>query len=141
MRLLLPLVLFCISQTGCMLFGSGHAKTDSNLLPQKTGQSFTVMMKGSKPVTLEITEGLTVQDAVEMSGAKRKYGDMSIVIKRVIPGKHLRHKLKVDFDAGKKRVPYDQDYSIYPNDIVLIAPESSVPLEKVADIFSGVFGR
>ena len=44
---------------------------------------------------------------------------MEIVVKRMIPGKKIRHRLKVDYDSKKKRVPYDQDYTIYPNDIVL----------------------
>ena len=144
LRLSLSLVfglLLVFTSTGCMLFQPGASSKDSNLLPQGTGSSYTVLLKGSKPLTQEITEGMTVQSVIENTGAQRKFGKMEVVIKRQLPGKQVRHRLNVDYDPKKKRVPYDQDYTIHPNDIVLIAPDTTTQLDKVVDALSGVFGK
>ena len=133
-------VLFVFS-SGCMLFQPEKTAQNANLLPKGTGNSYTVLLKGSKPQTLEITEGMTVQSVLDNTGAKKRFGKMDIVVKRMIPGKQFRHNLPVDYDAGKKRVPYDQDYTIHPNDIVLISPDNTTQLDKVVDALSGVLGK
>lgn len=134
-------LLLLLTSTGCMLFQPGKSANDSNLLPQGTGKSYTVLLKGSKPQTHEITEGMTVQNVIDATGAQRKFGKMEIVVKRQLPGKQIRHRLNVDYDPKKKRVPYDQDYTVHPNDIILIAPDTSTQIDKAFDALSNVFGR
>ena len=129
-----------LTASGCSLFGTGKGSGDANLLPRETQDTYTVLLKGSKPETRQITEGMTVQGVVDTSKARKKFGNLSIVIKRVVPGKQVRHNLKVDFDTKKKRIPYDQDYTIHPNDIVLISPNKTNQLDKVVDALSGVIG-
>lgn len=126
--------------SGCNLFGPEKRSETASLLPRDTGSTFTVMLKGSKPETMEITEGMTVQGVIDSTNARKKIGGMDIVIKRMVPGKQIRHNLKVDYDNKKKRVPFDQDYTIYPNDIVMISPGNNTQLDKMVDTLSGVFG-
>ena len=130
-----------IMSSGCLLSRPANKVADKNLLPQPTGSSYTVLVKGSKPETRVITEGMTVQGVLDATPARKRFGKMEIVVKRVIPGKATRHQLKVDYDAKKKRIPYDQDYTIYPNDIVLISPDNTTQLDKMMDAMSGVFGK
>ena len=137
---LLFVIVGLVGSVGCNLIGPGKNGGEASLLPKETQNTYTVMLKGFKPETKPITEGMTVQGVIEDSGAKRKFGKMDIVIKRMVPGKPQRHNLKVDYDRGKKRVPYDQDYSIYPNDIVMISPDNTTQLDKVVDALSGVLG-
>lgn len=127
--------------TGCVLFSPGRKAGDQNLLPKGTGNSYTVLLKGSKPATKEITEGMTVQDVLESSGATKRFGKMHVVIKRVIPGKQIRHKLPIDYEVKKRRVSYDQNYAIHPNDIVLVAPDKTTQLDKMVDALAGVLGH
>lgn len=126
---------------GCNLIGVGTGSGDSSLLPKETQGTYTVMLKGSKPETRPITEGLTVQGVIESTRAHKKFGKMDVVVKRAVPGHPQRHNLKVDYDKNKQRVPYEQDYAIHPNDIVMIAPNNTTQLDKVVDALSGVLGK
>lgn len=129
------------SSTGCTLFPDGKPADVSQLLPETTGASYTVMLKGSKPETKELRQGMLVEHVLIDSGALKKFGKMDIVLKRVIPGKQGRHRLDVDFDSAKKKVKEEQNYAIHPNDIIIISPDNSTQLDKVIDSLSGVLGR
>lgn len=133
---LLPLL-----SSGCILFPNGDPTDVSKLLPETTGASYTVMLKGSKPETKELRQNMLVEHALIESGALKKFGKMDIVVKRVIQGKQGRHRLDVDFDSATRKVKEEQNYAIHPNDIVIISPDNSTQLDKVIDSLSGVLGR
>lgn len=100
-----------------------------------------MMLKGSKPETKELRQGMLVEHVLIDSGALTKFGKMDIVLKRVIPGRQERHRLDVDFDSAKKKVKEEQNYAIHPNDILIISPDNSTQLDKVIDSLSGVLSR
>jgi len=111
------------------------------MLPETTGTTYTVMLKGSKPETKELRRGMLVEHVLIDSGAIKKFGKMDVAIKRMIPGKGLRHRLDVEFDSAKKKVKEEENYAIHPNDIIIVTPDNSTQLDKVIDSLSGVLGR
>lgn len=129
-----------VFSTGCMLI-SPDGKNLDEVVGKPTGNSFTVMLKGMKPETMEITEGMRVQDVLNSSGAIKRYGKMDIVVSRMLVDKGRRFRMEVDYDPAKKRIPFEQDYVIHANDIVMIQPDNTTQFDKVVDSLSGVLGR
>ncbi|MEM9412273.1 MAG: hypothetical protein AAGA30_14250 [Planctomycetota bacterium] len=84
----------------------------------------------------KISEPTTVQQALEASGAIDEFKRISVDVYRQLPdGRPL--KLPVELKKGKQ-VRYEQDYSLHPNDRIVVRPKSSSPIDKLVD---QVFGE
>ncbi len=77
----------------------------------------------------QITEPIRVQDALELSGAAKKFSEMSVDLYRRVPN-NIPLKLAVEFKKGKK-VRYEQDYALHPGDRIVVTPNSESPMDKV----------
>ena len=130
-----------ISLTGC----TAITKTAKNAVPVENSaavsqDSFRVEMHPTfgkpKAYTGFITKPTTVQNALEESGALSEFSAMTIDLYRKLPdGRPL--KLPVEFKKGKQ-IRYDQDYSVHPNDQIIVRAKSNSPLDKFVD---QVFGN
>ena len=88
----------------------------------------------------EIDGPITVQTALERSGATSKFRGMDITLMRVVEENGRGLKLPVDYQGNKKMVRTEQDYAIHPNDRLIIKPKSNSPLDGVIDSLLGGFG-
>jgi hypothetical protein len=84
-----------------------------------------------------LAEPVTVQRALELSGAIEKYRKMDITILRVVEESGRGLKMTIDFKSKSKTVPPEQDYAIHPNDRILVRPVSGNALDKIVDSVTG----
>jgi hypothetical protein len=69
---------------------------------------------------------MTVQAALEKSGAIRRYRNMDISILRIVEGTGQPLVLKVSYQPAKKMVSTEQDYALLPGDRVLVEPATGL---------------
>ena len=96
---------------------------------------YEVLMKSNfgKPASFrgQIDGPITVQTVLERSGAISKFRGMEITLGRVVEESGFPLKLPVGYSGSKKQVTPEQNYSIHPNDQILITPKNNNPLERV----------
>lgn len=82
--------------------------------------------------TGKATEGLTVQQALEASGALKKVRVPTIDLVRKVEGQPLPLRMQSEFDTKTRRVSYQEDYAIHPGDRLIVRPKQSPnPIEKL----------
>ena len=133
------LILCCFHLTGCQTLTT--LTGDKSPLPPPTGQdTFTLEVRPSygKAIRKQVplTKDLRLQEALAMSNAKFRNKDVFIV--RVIPKTDKKHKIPVVYDRANRRVTMETDYAILPDDLVVIAPDTTSSLERV---MANVLGR
>ncbi len=97
---------------------------------------------GKQPqlVQLPLPEVLYVQQALEQSGAIRRFRRMKIEIYRQLP-EGGGHRLDVAFDRVTRRVPPGADYAIHPNDRIVVTEDSSTVVDDMLETITGPFGK
>lgn len=129
--------------TGCPplnLDPFGHAP-----LPAETeaasAEKYQVVLTGlfGKTTAFEgtIDGPITVQTAIEKSGATTKYRGMDIVLMRAVEGKYQPLKMPVEYIYRDQTVRSSQDYALHNGDRILIKPQSNSMLDKVVDSVTG----
>jgi hypothetical protein len=101
---------------------------------QSAAQTVLVTLKPKngriKQKTIPYTEGMSVQTALEQSGAIRKFTDMDIKVYRVTPlSKGQAVPLQSDYDPSKNRVPVLNDLALHPGDKVLLEENNNSQLD------------
>jgi uncharacterized protein YceK len=92
---------------------------------------------GKSPTYLGDIDGpVTIQDALELSGAIKKYRDMEVDLYRKLDGSYQPLKMSAIYDAGKKTVRPETNYGLRPGDSILVKTKSQNPLGKVLGQFS-----
>jgi len=86
---------------------------------------------------VDIVGPVTVQDAIEASGAIRKFGSMKITLSRIIKEKGTLLKLPVGYEVRTKTVIDSQNYSLLPGDTLTVSPKQSQVLEKAVEAITG----
>jgi len=123
-----------IVSTGCSALPL--ASTAGNIeaaVPADTGQ-YQVKMEtfsGSKMYRGTIEGPITIQTALERSGAIKKYRSMDIELFRKVEGSYQPLKMPAIYDAGKKMVRPETDYGLRPGDSILVKTKSQNPLGKI----------
>ena len=86
----------------------------------------------SKPTMFqgELIGDVTVQDALEASGAISKNRGLEVVVMRVVEDTGRGLRMPVDYDSRKKAVSPEQNYSLHPNDRIVVTARSTSPLDK-----------
>jgi hypothetical protein len=147
---------------GLLLSGCAAAQTDSgkeNPLgwlqgEQKPAAPETVAQNGPS-YTVEIRrEGYTtqtvrvphqgethLQDALEKSGATKKIKRMELYILRPAPQGGPRQRLTAIYDAGERRVAWESDYAVFPDDHVVVIEDASTEFDHLVDRLLGPLGR
>ncbi len=124
--LLAAAVLF---SSGCQSMTSfGNKSIPTEPLAKSAGQYQVVMMPTmGKPQTFtgNVTPSLTVQTALEESGALKKFRSMKIDIYRLVDDSGKTLKMACELQPGKRIVKFEQDYQILPGDRIVVTAESS----------------
>ncbi|MGI9518762.1 MAG: hypothetical protein ACR2NP_17015 [Pirellulaceae bacterium] len=140
------LVLGCtlLPAIGVMLL-SGCATTPTNkapLQPEMTapaaaqGPGYKIIFAnhlGGQPKIYQgrINPGMTVQDALEESGATKKYTGMLIDLARRVSDSGQVLKLPVNYDHEVSHVIDAQNYAIHPGDEILIRQNNPGPMDAM----------
>jgi len=74
---------------------------------------------------------ITVQTALERSGAVNRYRHMEISVLRIVEETGRPIKMVVDYQPSKKSVRPEQDYAILPGDRIVIQPQQNGMLERL----------
>ena len=141
--LLLALLTTTTLASGCQGMLQGFAPDLGETAVAETNSDgiyiIEVRSGGGKPdtETLALSEGMTINQALEQAGVTKRRGDWDIELIRTNPDSGMRHKMNVSYDAKERRVPIEQDYAIYPNDHLVVNQIASNPL---GDMFGNLFG-
>ena len=134
----------CTILTGCQSFDFGASSTAESATPVNRedviGQYRVQLIPGRGKPTVEnvdIVGPVTVQDALEASGAIRKFGLMKITLSRITKENGTLLKLPVDYKVRSKTVPDGQNYNLLPGDTLTVSPKESKALEKAIGAFTG----
>ena len=134
----------CTVLTGCRSFdleASSAVETAAPVNKADVIGQYQVQLLPSrgKPTVekIDITTPVTVQNALEASGAIGKFGAMKITLRRIIKGKGTLLKLPVDYEVRSKTVPDGQNYNLLPGDTLIVSPKESKTLEKVIESLTG----
>jgi hypothetical protein len=126
-----------ILHSGCSSF-SGLNRVFDRSLDQATNNSqgtYRVEM-GNMFGSPSIYEGqidgpITVQTALQKSGAVNRYRNMDISVLRIVEETGRPIKMVVDYQPSKKSVRPEQDYAILPGDRIIIQPQQNGMLERL----------
>jgi hypothetical protein len=80
---------------------------------------------------------ITVQTALERSGAIKKFRDMDVTILRVVEESGRGLRMPIEYLPGKKWVSPENDYAILPNDRILVESVSNNLIDIVVDSVTG----
>lgn len=129
-----------------MLFGDDPppaAAQQPQPAAQPSGQKFYVEFRedGRKPTLLAmpLTDVTYVQQALEQSGAIKKFRRAKIELYRQLP-QGGGHKLPVEFDRNNRRVPPGSDYALHPDDRIVVTEDNSTVLDDMLDRLGGGSG-
>lgn len=86
----------------------------------------------------DIDQALTIQDALQRSGALKKYRNMEIDLFRKVEGSYQPLKMAAIYDAGKKRVRPETNYGLRAGDSIRVKSKSENSLGKMMGQFSQV---
>ena len=86
---------------------------------------------------VDIAGPVTVQDALEASGAIRKFRSMKISLGRIVKDKGHLLKLPIDYQVRSKTVRDDQNYQLLPGDTLTVSSKKSNSIDKAIEAISG----
>ena len=92
---------------------------------------------GAKTYKGNIDGPITIQTALERSGAIKKYRNMNVDLFRKVEGAYQPLKMSAIYDAGEKMVRPETDYGLRAGDSILVSPKSEAPtLSRMMGTFS-----
>lgn len=128
----------CMMLTGCSSLDSLASKKVPVVENSVQSGQYRVEMHSSlgkaKPYVGTIAGDMTVQDALESSGAIKKYRAMDIEVLRVVDTQDSGPRglrMKVNFESRYRSVMPEQNYSLHNGDRIVIKPLNKNPLSKV----------
>ena len=148
MRLALPLALLALplAFAGCSSLGAHSAKgsiSDDSLSlaaadSQPTGAQsqfaveyhFTKDKQKPQAIERPLTGALHVQEALEQTGALKKFRRCEIAIVRRLPN-GMGHKIPVDYDRNVKRVTPEFDYALLPGDRLIVTEDTTTAFDDL----------
>ena len=140
----LTVVIACAFFTGCQSFDfESHEVAEESSLTPKAEVSGQYQMQlipsfGNPSVEkVDIIGSVTIQDALEASGAVEKFRSMKITLGRVVKDKAALLKLPVEYEVRSKTVPDHQNYQLLPGDTVTVSPNSSGPIDQLFEKITG----
>ena len=139
-------VFTCVVLAGCQSFNFDAAQTgtaqttkqvpEANVIGQYQMQ--LIPSWGEPSVEkINITGPLTVQDALEASGAMKKFGRMKISLGRIVKDKSELLKLPVEYQIRSKSIRPEQNYQVLPGDTITVSPLKLDAIEKILKSATG----
>ena len=132
--------------TGCSSFGPlSKQQIPSSPVLSANAEAYMVQMLLPSGDTAsykgEIQSGgnnpTTIQDALESSGALKKFKNMQITIYRQVQESGRSLKMPIQFEPGNNAVAIEQDYALHHGDRIMIEPTSSGPFDRILDALTG----
>jgi hypothetical protein len=124
---LLLLAVFAGCASFANLGSNGRYEDESSSDPAK---KYTVEMGNmmSRPTIYEgkFEDNMTVQMALERSGAIRRYRNMDIAIERTVEETGMPLRMVVQYWPAKRSVSPEQDYALLPGDRIIVEPASGL---------------
>jgi hypothetical protein len=126
---------------GCAGFPAAPARRSADEAALDEAK-YSVLMFGSgskepKVFTGNWREGMTVDDALQESGAKKKYRHMRIDVARQVSSTGEWLKMPATYSRRGQRVVESQNYAIHPGDQIGIRPQSENVLDAFVRSISG----
>ena len=127
----------CLVAAGCASFpAAGWNNSDRMTSAQEASQGayrveFTNLFGRASYYDGQIDGPITVQTALERSGATKKYRNMEVAVLRVTEDTQRPLRMVVDYLPGKKMVRPEQDYAILNGDRITVSPSSNNLLDKL----------
>lgn len=86
-----------------------------------------------------LTGNTTVSDALQKSGAIKKFTDLDVEILRIVEhkGKSRGLRMPVEFDSGRGGPSPEQDYALLDGDRIVVKPKSNNGLVKMVGAMMG----
>ncbi len=144
------LLLLCIafSLTGCTtldpsrmtgMFGTAAKEPPP---PQPSGPTIVVEFHSPESSKVEVkklplTDGMTIQDAVDQLRAGKHFRRCHIDLMRTAPQSTEPHKMEIAWDNGKHRVAFSTNYALYPNDRIMIIEDTETVLDDMVNTLMG----
>ncbi|MEQ8785631.1 MAG: hypothetical protein RIC55_05010 [Pirellulaceae bacterium] len=76
---------------------------------------------------------LTVQQALEQTGAGYRFGLKEVYIERTAPEAGKPHKLAVTFAPGGRTISPETDYALYPGDRLIVKEDPTTLMEQTLE--------
>lgn len=130
--LLLTISLFSVVASGCASLTSLNGSAVPTPPTAGSKGSFTVSVESGfsspKVYTGSVDDTMTIQKALEVSGATKKHRSPEIEILRRVEESGRGLRMQVDYDVRKKQVRPEQNYAILPGDRIVVRSKESSPL-------------
>lgn len=144
---LLALAVLLGTAAGCSTFKPRqldvlHLFTPRRPKPPAEGEpGYTVTLVpssgGSESFRMPLEEMVTIQEALEQSGAIREFDRIELFLERTIPNTDRVHRMKITFDRAKHAVTPETDYAIRSGDRLIVKEDASNIFD---DTFKAVTG-
>ena len=140
-------LLTILSSTGCLITSPRRPADLSKLTDEaQTSAKCTVVLQPArgKPdvVEMPLTEGASVQSALEFTKAARRFRRMDIHVLRLPPSQGGApaeiQKMNVKYDRSQRMVDVLHDYTLHPSDRVVIKEDPSTIID---DMVQGIAGK
>jgi hypothetical protein len=108
--------------------------------------SVVIQPARGKPQVMQvpITEGDTVQTALDHTKVTRRFRRMNIHVLRSPRGQAASpaqvQKMQVEFDRKHREVKVEYDYALYPNDRIVVEEDTSTALNDMVEKLAGGLG-
>jgi hypothetical protein len=93
-----------------------------------------------KRIRMSLEDATYVQKVLEETGLIKEFRDMSIELSRKLEDGG-RHKLEIRYDRKQKRVVSAFDYSLHPNDLLVVREESHTAIDELLKKLAGPLAR
>ncbi len=127
---LLIVCLLVVVSNGCSslaMFNGEKLPTDPSLI-NSDAKTYTVAMKKDfgkpKVYSGSFDKPITVQQALEASGAVKQFRSMEVMLVRKLAKSGQPLNMPVDYQSRKKRVRPEQDYALHDGDRILVQPKT-----------------
>ncbi len=126
-----------LTQSGCMTLKP--MTTSKAIVAEDESQSANGMYKVDMVPLVgkrtsfqgQIRNNMTVQNALEESGALKKIRNAKITCYRIVQGTGRPLTLPVNLQSGKRLVRFEEDYSLHSGDRIVIEAKNSTGLDQV----------
>ena len=122
------------------VFGEPPAVAHSPAEASDDGPKYFIEFRddGRKPklIPIPLASVTYVQQALEQSGAFKRYRRAKIELYRQLP-QGGGHKLPIEYDRGERRVPSGSDYALHPNDRIVITEDTSTIVDDMLETLGG----
>lgn len=90
-----------------------------------------------KAVQLPLEPGMTVQDAVDKAKAGKHFRRVTIDLMRTHAQSGEPHKMQIAFDDAKDQVAHSTNYSLHPNDRLMVTENTNTVIDDMLSSFLG----